>query len=90
MSTGRKSKKEQYVFSFLFFICLFILNGIYELHVLIAVLQAMHKGVERDVEKQRVRQEREAEFAMQRALEDQYLKIQNVSPSTDGQVGGAK
>lgn len=48
----------------------------------------MHKGVERDVEKQRVRQEREAEFAMQKALEEQYLKIQTVSPSTDGQLGG--
>lgn len=48
----------------------------------------MHKGVERDVEKQRVRQEREAEFAMQKALEEQYLKIQTVSPSTDGQIGG--
>lgn len=48
----------------------------------------MHKGVERDVEKQRVRQEREAEFAMQKALEEQYLKIQTVSPRTDGQIGG--
>lgn len=48
----------------------------------------MHKGVERDAEKQRVRQEREAEFAMQKALEEQYLKIQTVSPSTDGQIGG--
>lgn len=47
----------------------------------------MHKGVERDVEKQRVRQERQAEFAMQKALEEQYLKIQNVSPSTDDQSG---
>lgn len=73
---------------FLFYIFHFLLNGICELHVLIAFPQAMHKGVERDVEKQRVRQEREAEFAMQRALEEQYLKIQNVSPSTDGQVGG--
>ena len=49
--------------------------------------QAMHKGVERDVEKQRVRQERQAEFAMQKALEEQYLKLQNVSPSTDDQSG---
>ena len=47
----------------------------------------MHKGVERDVEKQRVRQERQAEFAMQKALEEQYLKLQNVSPSTDDQSG---
>lgn len=47
----------------------------------------MHKGVERDVEKQRVRQERQAEFAMQKALEEQYLKLQNVSPSADDQSG---
>lgn len=63
-------------------------SGIFGLHVLNAFLQAMHKGVERDVEKQRVRQERETEFAMQRALEEQYLKLQNVSPSTDSQVEG--
>ncbi|KAJ5096320.1 hypothetical protein NUU61_005676 [Penicillium alfredii] len=40
---------------------------------------AMHKGVERDMEKQRVRQERQADFEMQKALEQQYLQIQNVS-----------
>lgn len=44
---------------------------------------AMHKGVERDMEKQRIRQEREADFAMQKALQEQYLKVQTVSPSTD-------
>lgn len=43
----------------------------------------MHKGVERDMEKQRVRQEREADFALQKALQEQYLKVQTVSPSTD-------
>ncbi|EYE94947.1 protein PET117 [Aspergillus ruber CBS 135680] len=44
---------------------------------------AMHKGVERDMEKQRIRQEREADFALQKALQEQYLKVQTVSPSTD-------
>lgn len=45
----------------------------------------MHKGVERDVEKQRVRLERQAEFEMQKKLEEEYLKLQKVSPSADGQ-----
>lgn len=49
----------------------------------------MHKGVERDMEKQRIRQERQAEFEMQKRLEEEYLKIQKVSPSADGQGGGA-
>lgn len=48
----------------------------------------MHKGVERDMEKQRVRHERQAEFEMQKRLEEEYLKLQNVSPSVDGSPGG--
>lgn len=48
----------------------------------ICCLQAMHKGVERDMEKQRARQERQAEFEMQKRLEEEYLKLQTVSPST--------
>ncbi|KAJ5180836.1 hypothetical protein N7492_004046 [Penicillium capsulatum] len=46
---------------------------------------AMHKGVERDMEKQRVRQERQAEFEMQKRLEEEYLKIQTVHSTTGGQ-----
>ncbi|KAL4801936.1 hypothetical protein BDV18DRAFT_147864 [Aspergillus unguis] len=45
---------------------------------------SMHKGVERDMEKQRIRLERQAEFEMQRQLEEEYLKLQKVSPSLDG------
>lgn len=45
----------------------------------------MHKGVERDMEKQRVRQERQAEFEMQKRLEEEYLKLQTVSPSSEEQ-----
>ncbi|GFF36844.1 cytochrome c oxidase assembly protein (Pet117), putative [Aspergillus lentulus] len=45
----------------------------------------MHKGVERDMEKQRIRLERQAEFEMQKALEEEYRKLQKVSPSTDSQ-----
>jgi protein PET117 len=45
----------------------------------------MHKGVERDMEKQRIRLERQAEFEMQKALEEEYRKLQKVSPSSDTQ-----
>ncbi|KAJ5558060.1 hypothetical protein N7535_009550 [Penicillium sp. DV-2018c] len=44
---------------------------------------AMHKGVERDMEKQRVRLERQADFEMQKALEQEYLKLQTVHSTTD-------
>ncbi|KAK4626814.1 hypothetical protein CLAFUW4_04839 [Fulvia fulva] len=47
---------------------------------------AMHAGVIRDMEQQRIKQERRADFEMQRQLEEQYLKLQKVSDSTDGQV----
>lgn len=39
----------------------------------------MHQGVIRDEERMRVKREREAEFAMQKELEEEYLKIQKVS-----------
>lgn len=42
----------------------------------------MHKGVERDMEKQRIRLERQAEFEMQKALEAEYLKLQTVHSTT--------
>lgn len=45
-------------------------------------LQAMHAGVERDEERQRIKRERQADFEMQRRLEEEYRKIQNVP---DGQ-----
>ncbi|MCJ1331990.1 hypothetical protein MMC10_008682 [Thelotrema lepadinum] len=40
---------------------------------------AMHAGVERDVEQQRVKKERIADFQQQREMEAEYRKIQNVS-----------
>ncbi|KAB8216794.1 cytochrome c oxidase assembly protein [Aspergillus novoparasiticus] len=49
---------------------------------------SMHKGVERDMEKQRIRQERQAEFEIQRRLEEEYRKLQTVSPSIEDQSGG--
>lgn len=48
----------------------------------------MHKAVELDMEKQRIRRERQAEFEMQRALEVEYRKLQKVSPSVDEPSGG--
>ncbi|KAL4930522.1 protein PET117 [Aspergillus undulatus] len=49
---------------------------------------SMHQGVIRDMEKQRIQLERKAEFEMQKALEEEYLKLQKVSPSIDGQTPG--
>lgn len=41
----------------------------------------MHAGVERDMEQQRIKRERQADFEMQRRLEEEYKKIQTVSDS---------
>ena len=43
---------------------------------------AMHAGVIRDEEQQRVKKERQADFDMQRQLEQEYLKSQSVHDST--------
>lgn len=43
------------------------------------IYQAMHMGVIRDFEQQRVKRERQADFEMQRELEKEYLKYQTVS-----------
>ncbi|KAF2093434.1 hypothetical protein NA57DRAFT_81361 [Rhizodiscina lignyota] len=43
---------------------------------------AMHAGVIRDMEQQRLKKERQADFEMQRALEEEYRKIQTVSKDT--------
>lgn len=39
----------------------------------------MHAGVIRDYEQQRVKRERQADFEMQKALEEEYRKYQTVS-----------
>ena len=39
----------------------------------------MHAGVLRDIEQQRIKKERQLDFEMQRALEDEYRKLQTVS-----------
>ncbi|RJE25837.1 hypothetical protein PHISCL_01813 [Aspergillus sclerotialis] len=50
----------------------------------------MHKGVERDAEKQRIRRERQADFDMQKALEQEYRKLQHVPGNIEKQGGGEK
>ncbi|KAL3422563.1 cytochrome c oxidase assembly protein [Phlyctema vagabunda] len=42
---------------------------------------AMHQGVVRDIEQQRLKKERQLDFDLQRAMEEEYRKVQNV---TDG------
>jgi len=39
---------------------------------------AMHQGVVRDMEQQRLKKERQLDFEMQRALEEEYKKVQSV------------
>jgi protein PET117 len=41
-------------------------------------VQAMHAGVLRDMEQQRIKKERQLDFEMQRALEEEYRKVQHV------------
>ncbi|KAH6842370.1 hypothetical protein B0I37DRAFT_447850 [Chaetomium sp. MPI-CAGE-AT-0009] len=53
--------------------------------------QAMHEGVIRDMEQQRLKRERQADFDIQRELEAEYKKEQTVRDSTaegSGGVGG--
>jgi protein PET117 len=41
--------------------------------------QAMHAGVIRDIEQQRIKKERQLDFEMQRQLEEEYRKVQHVN-----------
>jgi protein PET117 len=47
----------------------------------------MHQGVVRDMEQQRVKKERQIDFDMQRKLEEEYRKVQNVSDSASSGAG---
>lgn len=49
----------------------------------------MHAGVVRDMEQQRVKKERQADFDMQKALEEEYKKVQSVE-GVGGGKGGVK
>jgi len=44
----------------------------------------MHAGVIRDIEQQRVKKERQADFEMQKALEEEYRKVQKVHDGGGG------
>ncbi|KAK5446626.1 hypothetical protein LTS15_009558 [Exophiala xenobiotica] len=45
---------------------------------------AMHAGVVRDMEQQRLKRERQADFEMQKQLEEEYRKTQTVHDGTQG------
>ena len=45
----------------------------------------MHQGVVRDLEQQRIKKERQADFEMQRDLEEKYRQIQTVSDDNGNQ-----
>lgn len=45
-------------------------------------VQAMHEGVVRDMEQQRIKRERQLDFDMQRALEAEFKQHQSVRDST--------
>ncbi|KAI1098766.1 hypothetical protein F4804DRAFT_337895 [Jackrogersella minutella] len=44
--------------------------------------EAMHQGVVRDMEQQRIKKERQLDFEMQAALEEEYKRGQTVRDST--------
>lgn len=44
----------------------------------------MHQGVVRDMEQQRLKRERQLDFDMQKAMEDEYKKEQTVHDATPG------
>ncbi|KAK5994920.1 hypothetical protein PT974_03309 [Cladobotryum mycophilum] len=44
---------------------------------------AMHEGVVRDIEQQRIKRERQLDFDMQKALEEEYKREQNVHSSLE-------
>ncbi|KAK0644120.1 hypothetical protein B0T16DRAFT_331311 [Cercophora newfieldiana] len=44
--------------------------------------EAMHQGVIRDMEQQRIKKERQLDFDLQRELEAEYKKVQSVRDST--------
>ncbi len=46
-------------------------------------LQAMHEGVVRDMEQQRIKRERQLDFDMQKALEEEYKREQKVHSSLE-------
>lgn len=50
----------------------------------VSVPQAMHQGVVRDMEQQRIKRERQLDFDLQRQLEAEYRQEQTVRSSVEG------
>lgn len=46
----------------------------------------MHQGVVRDMEQQRIKKERQLDFDMQKALEEEYKKGQAVTPISPADI----
>ncbi|PON28540.1 hypothetical protein TGAM01_v202387 [Trichoderma gamsii] len=63
-------------FIFISYLVCFLLTNIF-------VQKTMHQGVVRDMERQRVKRERELDFDMQRQLEAEYKLEQNVHNSLE-------
>ncbi|KAK0386668.1 hypothetical protein NLU13_6503 [Sarocladium strictum] len=64
--------------------CLFALGTIVFVHFQQqAEKAAMHQGVIRDMEQQRIKRERQLDFDMQRVLEEEYKREQNVRSTVD-------
>jgi len=49
----------------------------------------MHAGVVRDMEQQKIKRERQADFEMQKALEEEYRKVQQVHDGAPGGMAGS-
>lgn len=52
--------------------------------------KAMHAGVLRDLEQQRIKKERQLDFDLQKAMETEYRKVQNVNDGGVHDVGGSE
>lgn len=64
--------------------CLFALGTIVFVHFQQqAEKAAMHQGVVRDMEQQRIKRERQLDFDMQKALEEEYKREQTVRSSVE-------
>ena len=61
----------------------------YSKRLMLFGFKAMHAGVVRDIEQQRVKKERQADFEMQRALEEEYRKVQSVHEGAGEGQGGS-
>lgn len=55
------------------------------IEIIADILQAMHAGVIRDMERQaKIQAERQLDFDVQQALEKEYLKVQDVKDTSQG------